>query len=178
MIYLGFDGQRFGTAYVSIFNTWEEMESGWIFPNMEGGLNHYRSQLPNATKAPVMVFDDITVYTQFKTKKLGLAGVMATMRHFREKGARVAFLRIGTQGEDWDTGKVWRQRMYENLGWKTLSNHPSYEGDVPIMWHPMEGDLYSQRVDEVTLEFVDDSPPLIFDYPYLANSEVEQSGGG
>ena len=63
--------------------------------------------------------------------------------------------------------------MYEKLGWEVLDNHPSNKGEVPIMWHPMEGDLCSSRVEEVTIQVVDDSP-FRFVQPCVANRNTEQ----
>lgn len=100
-----------------------------------------------------MALNNITLSSQHRGLKLGYAGTAATMRHFQETGVRAAFLRIGTPPEeDWYTGKVWRQKMYENLGWRVLENHPEYKGDVPVMWHDMTGKLLCPRIDEVTLD--------------------------
>jgi hypothetical protein len=158
MINLKLDEHQFGTAKAEIRNSWDDAAKGWIFPNLQGGLTFYRAQLPEDTSAPVLIFEDIEINPEFRRKGLGSAGMMATLRHFRNEGARVAFLRIGTQGEDWFTGKVWRQHMFEKLGWGVLVNHPSNKGDVPIMWHPLKGDLSYHRVEEVELEIIDDSP--------------------
>jgi hypothetical protein len=155
-IHLSVGNHRFGIARAYSIDSWVEAERKWIFPNVIGGLNHFREQLPNDARPPILIFDDITVNKKYRRKSLGSAGVLAVLRYFQSEGAHLSFLRIGTQGEDWYTGKVWRQRMYQKLGWILLANHSSYTGDVPIMWHPMSGDLKCPRVEEIKLEIIDD----------------------
>ena len=138
-----------------IINSWEEAKDAWIFPKLNGGLSFYRSQLPEDAGVPIMIFEDLTVDSSFRQQGLGSAGMLAVIRHFRAQGVRGAFLRIGTPpGEAWPTGKIWRQKMYEKLGWIVLENHPDYGGDVPIMWHSMTGEPLCLRVDEVEIEMI------------------------
>lgn len=156
-LHLHLGKHRFGTIKAYTIESWAEADQKWIFPKLAGGLAHLRDQLPGSVNPPIMIFDDITVYPKFKRKGLGSAGMLAALLHFRTNGSRVAFLRIGTQGEDWKRGKLWRQNMYQKLGWIVLDNHPCETGDVPIMWHPMVGYLSCSRVNEITLEIVDDN---------------------
>ena len=151
IIHLYIGVKRFGTIKAYAIDSWLEAEQKWIFQTFEGGLKHFPDQLPDDIAPPIMIFDDITVFRGFKRKGLGSAGMLAALQHFRQNGSRLAFLRIGTQGEDWSKGKVWRQKMYQKLGWILLDNHPSETGDVPIMWHPMVGDLCCSRIDEIAL---------------------------
>ncbi len=164
MIILLLDERQFGVADAYIINSWNEAENQWIFPNLVGGLSQYRAQLPINAAAPILIFDHLSVTSKKDRRQgLGSAGMLLTMRYFRSKGARVAFLRIATQDDDWYKGKIWRQKMYEKLGWIVLDNHDSEQGDVPIMWHPMRGDLSCPRIDEVELSLDDeDLNPIPF----------------
>jgi hypothetical protein len=134
--------RQFGTAQVKVITSWRDAEKQWIFHTFPGGLEYYRAQLPVETNAPIMILNHITVYSHLLRQNLGSAGTLALLRHFREAGSRVAFFRIGAeQGEDWAEAKVWKEKMFRKLGWAVLENHPIGGGDVPIMWHPMTGDL-------------------------------------
>jgi GNAT superfamily N-acetyltransferase len=152
MIYLYKGKKCFGYAQIEILDSWEATEKGWIFQNLEGGLNHYKLQINATAKPPSLILHYICVYPGFKRNGLGSAGVMAILRHYRANGIGLSLLRIGTQDEDWYEGKIWRQKMYEKLGWIILENHPDCTGDVPIMFHPMSGELFSPRVHEIRIE--------------------------
>jgi hypothetical protein len=64
------------------------------------------------------------------------------MRAFRavvdSYAPRLAMLRIGTQGDDYEYGISWRRQFYESEGWVTFKSPPIQGLVIVWMYHLLE----------------------------------------
>ena len=97
-----------------------------IFGNIDFPISWFEEQIP-LFDYPVLVLSDITMETP---RNGNGRQTMRALHHWAaDRGALFVFLRIGTQGDEYCHGVLWRRRFYKSEGWVSL-RRPQLQGLV------------------------------------------------
>lgn len=135
---LNSQGQQVGDAEASLCSSVQELTENFVIHRFMGGLAYYGPQFPYADYWPIFAFSDIWIEGPFRRMGIGSRAFNEIADHYQELGARLGLLRLGTQGDPFEEGIVWRTRMYRRLGWVTLHHHPDELATIPLMYLPMK----------------------------------------
>ena len=104
-----------------------------------GLLSHFEKQLPIPDIYPVAVFDDVEVLPSHQRKGFGRDAIRAFFALAQSHGAKLGLLRIGTQGDDYCKGLLWRRRFYASEGWLSFRRPPRPGLVLHWMYHLLQG---------------------------------------
>ena len=109
-------GVTIGTIAYSICTTDEEVAE-LVLGGHKGEYDWLKSQIPGY-RHPICVLEDIYIYEQRQGH--GRLALRKFHQWAAEQGAAFAILRIGTQGDDYCSGLLWRRKFYGSEGWASL----------------------------------------------------------
>jgi hypothetical protein len=101
---------------------------GLLLGSLECELDFFQKQIPDF-RFPIAVLSDITINFDLRQQGYGRQALRAFRSWASSQGAYIGFLRIGTQGDDYCKGLLWRRRLYKSEGWLSL-RRPQLSGLV------------------------------------------------
>jgi GNAT superfamily N-acetyltransferase len=110
-----------------------ELNAYLHFDRQEFGFEYYRQQIAAPEIWPMAILGELEVPPDLRRQGIGTAAIQEFLATARRKGARLAFLQVGWDGElsDRDNTVSWYQRR----GWRLLRMPPTSE--VPYMYQPL-----------------------------------------
>jgi hypothetical protein len=121
--------------------------------NHWGGFNCFLRQLPITDVYPFAELCDLEVHYDKQRQGHGRRALSAFNALAQSRGAKWGFLRIATQGEDYETGVRWRHDFYQSEGWEDFQPLASGEYFLHCMFRRFgESSLPTREVETVLQE--------------------------
>jgi hypothetical protein len=152
------NGTRIGRLRAHICAHYDELDAVLPFSRLSCGFSHFASQLAIHDIYPVAVFDDLDISPSHQRKGFGRDAARAFGALAQSRGARLGLLRVGTQGDDYCKGLLWRRRFYASEGWQSFRRPPIPGLVHHWMYHLLQGTTPPSRdwhsmlieIDELT----------------------------
>jgi GNAT superfamily N-acetyltransferase len=142
------DGSEAGSLRLAVCPDYEALNKEMPFSNLEGwaafqghsspascGFSFFQRQFPITDIYPVAILEDIEIQRNKRRMGIGRRSIVAFRAIAQEYKCRLGLLRIGTQGDEIETGLEWRKRFYERDGWVRLEAPPIRELLPTWMYH-------------------------------------------
>jgi ribosomal protein S18 acetylase RimI-like enzyme len=127
------NGERVGYIEGMICASEVDVDKALGFGKLAGGFAPYAAQIPVEDPWPVAVLLDLEVYSDFRRRGFGRAALRDFLLRANGEGAKIALLRVGWYGEDWEAERAWRISWYSREGFHELKN-PSPKILIPFMY--------------------------------------------
>lgn len=114
--------QDVGYIEATICATEQELNACINFAALPGGFAAYAAQIELSDIWPIAILADLEVYQEFRNRGLGRAALRHFLSDARQRGAKIALLRVGWSGDDPDAQRAWRISWYAREGFHELKN--------------------------------------------------------
>ena len=150
------EGSRVGELSAMLQSASASENLNHRFKSLPGGFRFFLRQIPSDEVFPIAEFCDLSINPNERRRGYGREAMRAFHVLALGWGAKSAFLRVATQGEDYESGVEWRRAFYRSEGWQDFERPPDSPYAPHCMFHLLDsaGPL-SRNVSSILRELDD-----------------------
>ena len=149
-------GARIGELTIEIHQRENRQALERRFRSYPGGFGFLLDQIPIDDVFPIAEFHDVEISHAERKRGYGRDAMRAFNVLALRGGAKIGFLRVATQGEEYESGLEWRKRFYGSEGWRELKNPPDEMPWPECMFHLLDTCTKTSRDISLMLREVDE----------------------